>query len=82
MSKWDYLQENMLYNVFSGLEKMFIEKERMEISDSLNPAASHLLQSKPHNFIEKALSCVDYSQDNLYVNEPGTSLIINKYEKG
>ena len=76
------MQENMLYNVFSGLEKMFTEKHFMEINHSLNPAAGNLLSSKPHKFIEKALICVDESIDYLYINEPGTSLIINKYENG
>ena len=61
---------------------MFVEKNKMEITHSFNASAANLLLSKPHRFIEKALSCVDCSLDNLYVNEPGTSLIINKYEKG
>ena len=72
----------MLYNIFSGLQKMFIEKYQLERTDSLNPAAGYLLSSKPHGFIEKALACVDASSDDLYTNEHGTSLIIKKYEHG
>ena len=61
---------------------MFVDKAQMEITDSLNPIAANLVISKPHKFIEKALNCVDMSIDTLYMNEPGSSLIINKYENG
>jgi hypothetical protein len=41
-----------------------------------------MLSLKPHTFIEKAFQSVELSKDNLYSNEPDTSLIIKKYENG
>ena len=69
----------MLYTLLSKLEKMFTDRNKLECRHSYNPEASKILASKPHLFIEKALHSVELSQENLYTNESGTSLIIKKY---
>ena len=80
--EWNYANENMLFNILSGLEKMFSDKSRLEVRNSFNPEAAKLLATKPHQFIEKTLHCVNSSLDNLYTNEANTSLVIKEYENG
>lgn len=52
----------MLYSLFSKMERMFNDKNKMENRSSYNPEAAKMLAMKPHTFIERALRSVESSK--------------------
>lgn len=72
----------MLYNVFKSMQRMFVESKKIKWGRSpSNAEAARLLDSNAnlHLFIEKAYKSVQESEDALYHNEASSSLIVKDY---
>jgi ubiquitin-protein ligase len=75
-SKWNYIQENMLYTVFNQIKLLFTDQEKLCVTDSFNPDAGRKFSQKIHVFLERVIECVEASKESLYHNEEDSSLIM------